>query len=420
MLLPKKPVVRIGWRTIAAVLLFFCAFFALIAGVSLSERPTVVDDNLFTKAYYSLGLFVMGGLDLGMPQGGPVVARYCLWFAYLGAPFVAASALIEAMFKALAPKHWQLRKIKNHIIIVGTGDLTMSYLKVLRSHHRRVPIVVIDNEIDSVRSDELKELYNVMTINGDITHDYFLLQLRIDKAVKILMMGNDNFQSYEAAHKIIQLAPQMANKVVIHCDNLRFMRAMAGSRVAALCHSFNSYHLAAAGLVKSHLIEHFHRTEPLDMVIIAGFGRFGQTIMEEVHKHALNEIESVAIIDLDAHRRVMVTDEQIDFDGEYERLIFEGNISNPTVWKQLRTKIDLTQCAPVIILGTGAEEENLRTAIWLRDKYPDAMIIARTNQDSKFAQEVGREYDITSFSMTDLIESNIPDNWVDIKPKNKN
>jgi Trk K+ transport system NAD-binding subunit len=414
MLLPQKPVVRIGWRTVAAVLLFLSAFFALVFGVSLSERPTVVDDNLFTKAYYSLGLFVMGGLDLGMPQGGPVVARYFLWFAYLGAPFIAASALIEALFKALAPKHWQLRKIKNHIIIVGTGSLTMSYLKVLRSHHRRVPIVVIDNDIDALRSEELKELYNVMTINGDITHDYFLLQLRIDKAVKILMMGDDNFQSYEAAHKIIQLAPQMAHKVVIHCDNLRFMRAMAGSRVAALCHSFNSYHLAAAGLVKSHLIEHFHHTEPLDMVIIAGFGRFGQTIMEEVHKHALDEIDSVAIIDLDAKRRVMVTDEQINFDGEYERLIFEGNISHPKVWTQLKTKIDLNQCAPVIILGTGAEEDNLRTAIWLRGKYPDAMIIARTNQESKFAREVGREYDITSFSMTELIESNIPEDWVKI------
>lgn len=415
MLLTQKAQVRVGWRTVAAVLLFFCGFWALLAGVGLSERPDAIGANWLTKAYYSLGLFVMGGLDLGMPVGGPDYARFMLWFAYLGAPFIAASALIEALFKALAPKYWQLRNIKRHLIIVGTNELTFSYLKVLRSKHPKVDIVVVDNEVDSVRIDELKQLFGVTVLIGDITHDYFLTKLRIQKAVKILMMGNDNFQSYEAAHKIIQVAPQMAPKVVIHCNNLRFMRGMSESRVAMLCHSFNSYHLAAAGLVKRHLLEHFHQTEPLDMVVIAGFGRFGQTILEELHKHAPNEMQTVAIIDIDAKRRVMIADEQFAFEGQYQREIFEGDISHPKVWKELRTQIDLTLCAPVIILGTGAEEENLRTAIWLRSKYPDAMIISRTNQESRFAREVGREHGITSFSMTELIESNIPDNWVDLE-----
>lgn len=414
MWLPKKSSVRLGWRSFAAVVVFFSGLFGLLVGVSLSERPDVVDANFLTKAYYALGLFVMGGLDVGMPTGGPAIGRYALWFAYLGAPFIAASALIEALFRALSNKHWQLRHIRNHIIIVGTGDLTMSYLKVLRRKHPKVPIVVIDNAIDSIRSDELKQLFNVIIVVGDVTHDYFLLQLRIQHAKRILMMGTDDFQSYEAAHKIIQLAPLVAEKVVIHCENLRFMRSMANSRVATMCHPFNSYHLAAAGLVKSHLIEHFHHTEPLDMVIIAGFGRFGQTIMEEVHKNALNEIDSVAIIDLDAKRRVLVADEQLSFDNEYKRDIFEGDISHPNVWHLLQEKIDLNRCAPVIILGTGAEEENLRTAIWLRTIYPEAMIIARTNQKSQFAREVGSVHGITSFSMTELIESNIPDNWVDL------
>lgn len=414
MLLTRNTQVRIGWRTLAAIAVFCCAFWGMLAGVSLSERPDIETSHWLTKAYYSLGLFVMGGLDVGMPTGGPDYARIMLWFAYIAAPFLAASALIEALFKALAPKYWQLRNIKRHFIIVGASEMTFSYLKVLRAKHPKVPIVVIDNEIDSVRIDELKQLFGVMLLIGDITHDYFLTKLRIGKAVKILMMGEDNFQSYEAAHKIIQLAPHMAPNVVIHCNNLRFMRGMAESRVAMLCHSFNSYHLAAAGLVRSHLLAHFQQTEPLDMVVIAGFGRFGQTILEELNKHAPDEIQSVAIIDMDASRRVMVTDEQLPYEGQYERMIFEGDISHPKVWKQLKTKFDLTQCAPVIILGTGAEEENLRTAIWLRTKYPDAMIISRTNQQSRFASEVGREHGITSFSMTELIEANIPDDWVDL------
>jgi hypothetical protein len=121
---------RLGWRSLVAVVLFFCAFSGLSLGVSLSERVDVVNAGIFTKAYYSVGLFVMGGLDIGMPIGGPDYARVLMWIAYIGSPFIAASALLEALFHAFAPKHWQLRRIKNHIIIVGTTDLTVSYLKV--------------------------------------------------------------------------------------------------------------------------------------------------------------------------------------------------------------------------------------------------------------------------------------------------
>ncbi|MFT5163612.1 MAG: FlaA1/EpsC-like NDP-sugar epimerase [Alteromonadaceae bacterium] len=405
---------RLGWRSLVAVVLFFCAFSGLSLGVSLSERVDVVNAGILTKAYYSVGLFVMGGLDIGMPIGGPDYARVLMWIAYIGSPFIAASALLEALFHAFAPKHWQLRRIKNHIIIVGTTDLTVSYLKVLRQKHPRIPIVVVDNSLDRVKEEELKQLFKVYILIGDITHDYFLNQLRISKAQKILMMGNDNFQSYEAAHKIIQYNPEMGPNMVMHCDDLRFMRSMESSRVAQLCHPFNSYHLAASGLVKNHLIGYFRQTKPRDLVVVAGFGRFGQTILEELQKHALKEIEGVAIIDVDAKRRIMVADEQVKYDGQYKRSVFEGDISHPRVWKQLQQKIDLNASSAVIILGTGAEQENLRTAIWLRSKYPEAMIIARTNQASRFAYEVGQEHGITSVSMTELIEENIPDLWVDL------
>ena len=51
---------RINWRWAAAVSLFLLAFVGLISGVSLSERPDVTGAGLLTKAYYSLGLFVVG------------------------------------------------------------------------------------------------------------------------------------------------------------------------------------------------------------------------------------------------------------------------------------------------------------------------------------------------------------------------
>ena len=51
---------RVGWRWGLALTFFTFAMIGLISGVSLSERPDVVGASLLTKAYYSLGLFVIG------------------------------------------------------------------------------------------------------------------------------------------------------------------------------------------------------------------------------------------------------------------------------------------------------------------------------------------------------------------------
>ena len=61
---------RTDWRWGAALALFLFAFGGFLFGVSLTERPAVTQAGLLTKAYYSLGLFVVGGLDIGTPTGG--------------------------------------------------------------------------------------------------------------------------------------------------------------------------------------------------------------------------------------------------------------------------------------------------------------------------------------------------------------
>ena len=45
---------------------------------------------------------------------------------------------------------------------------------------------------------------------------------------------------------------------------------MSNTRVANNCHCFNTYHLAASGLVRSHILEHFRETRAKDVVILRG------------------------------------------------------------------------------------------------------------------------------------------------------
>lgn len=383
-----------------------------MAGVSVSERPEVSPEQPLMLAYYSLSLFVVGGVDLGTPVGGPVWARGLVWLSYFGAPILAAWTLIQAILHSFAPQSWQLRRLRNHVIVVSSSELSLTYLRKLRSENKWVPVVVVCKHCDQSTADEIRESFNAPVVMGDVTHRFFLEQLRPQLARRILLLGDNSLRSFEAASHILELVPDIGKRLVIHCGRLRFLRAMSDTRVARECQTFNSYHLAASGLVRQHLVQHFMETKRKDAVILAGFGRFGQTIIEELQALALDEMRSMVIIDNDVKRRVMVADEQMKFAGNYRRELFEGDISHPEVWRQVWDTITVDSEDTVIVLGTGSEEENMRTALWLRKKAPRARIIARSSKHSQFASEVGRDNDITTVSITELVEANIPADWV--------
>lgn len=404
---------KFPWLSAGALLFFFCALIGFEMGVAVSERPELASSGILTKAYYSLSLFVVGGVDLGTPQGGPLIGQILVWTAYFGSPILAAWGLIGALLRALAPPSWQLKRLNNHIIVVGDGPLAISYLRVLREHNRKISVVVVSTSNEQLLSDELKQTFGAIVVSGDITHEFFLRELHVERARKILLLDNNSLRSYEAASVLINLVPGIAERVVIHCASLRFMRSMANTRVANSCHSFNTYHLAASGLVRSQMLHHFRETRSKDVVIMAGFGRFGQTILEELQKSAQGELETVIIIDIDAHRRVLVADEQIEFSGDYRRELYEGDIAHPEVWERVSQEANVEGDNTVFVLGTGREEENLRTALWLRRKYPGAMVIARSSKESLFAAEVGQEHNIVSISIAQLVEENIPRAWIE-------
>lgn len=355
---------------------------------------------------------MLGGVDLGTPTGGSEFGRALMWLAYFGAPILAASTLIDALLRALSPQRWQLRRLRNHILVVGANELTLSYLRVLRKHDLGTQVVVVSKQLEKSAAEELEQSFDATVIIGDITHEFFVKQLQLEHVKKILLLGNDSLRSYEAASNILSMFPGIGEKVVIHCGSLRFMRAMSTSQVANQCQTFNTYHLAALGLVHNHLLQHFEITEPRDVVILAGFGRFGQTILEELQDKASEELDTVVIVDKDAHRRVMVADEQMEFSGNYRRALFEGDISHPDVWRRLQSDANLEARDTVIVLGTGREEDNLRTALWLRNKFPRTKLIARSSKKSRFATEVAEEHDIVSISITQLVEENIPKDWL--------
>ena len=106
---------------------------------------------------------------------------------------------------------------------------------------------------------------------------------------------------------------------------------------------------------------------------------------------------------------------QIKFSENYRREQLEGDISNPQVWERVRNTVDIEGDNTVFVMGTGHEEQNLRTSLWLRRHYPGAMVISRSSKESLFAAEVGEEHNIINISIAELFEQNIPSSWIDIE-----
>ncbi|MFW6093974.1 MAG: NAD-binding protein [Pseudomonadota bacterium] len=410
----SRRISRPGWRWLAAVSLFGFALAGFASGVSLTEQPDVGEAGWLTIAYYSLGLFVFGGLDVGMPVGGPAAGRVLLWVAYFGSPLLTASAVIDALMKVMAPNRWRLRRLHNHVVIVGAGNLTLTFLRVLHRHRPGVDVVVVVSAVEATRRQELEQTFGVTVVLGDPTHDFVLRQLRLHRASRVVLLPDDNFEAFEAASKILRRYPGLKGRIILHSHNLRFLRTMQETSVGQRCICFNSYHLAAAGLVRDQLLQHFHRTRVEDVVVLAGFGRFGQTILEELRDAAAGEVSVVGIIDVDAERRVLVVHEQGYLEDGYRRVVVQGNVGHPEVWRKLGASVDLSRNEPTVILGTGAPTENLRAALWVKQQWPEALVFARTNDVSLFADELGAEHHIHSISITRLVEEHIPAHWLGV------
>lgn len=402
------------WRIIIPLLIFLFALTGFELGVSVTERPDVAQQGLLAKAYYSISLFVVGGVDLGTPIGGPSYARALLWIAYFAAPIYTASALISAVISVLSPRGWSLRRLRNHIVIVGNSPMAYSYLRVLRQKNPKIPAILICPNPEGALAEHMRAVFAVKVVAGDIRQAAFFDLIGFDRAVRILLLEENSQASYEAAAIVLNHNPELADRIILHCTRLRYMRAMEQTSVAQRCYTFNAYQLAAAGMVRHRMLQHFQETSSKDVVVVAGFGRFGQSVLEELYKVAVEEMDTLIVIDVDADRRVLVADEQRSKEIRHRRIILQGDISHPDVWDQARRAADLEGENTLFVLGTGREEENLRTALFLRRKYPLSTIIVRSNEASEFALQVGHEHNLVNVSITELLEQNIPGNWLGV------
>lgn len=396
------------WRALAFGAVWITGLAGFLSGAGVSER---VVSGVVESAYYALGLFVLGGLDLGTPVGGPLYGRALLWTAYFAAPLITASALIEAAARIISPLTLRIRPLSDHVVMGGAGRLTMLYVKKLRQRDRRRTIVVVERTPNHPSLAELRSAYRALILNGDITSDETLRRLRLRHAHRVMLLTGDDFANLDSAAKIVKLAPALSDRVVVHVANLGFMRDTAESSVARVCEIFNGHEFAAMHLVQTHLLQRFLSTPDRDLVVLAGFGRFGQTVLDQLQQHAGGRFCSVVIIDEFATRNARFFDQQVGFEGGYGRLVIDGDLLDAAIWERVDEEVRRHGGEPVVIMGSGNDGMNLHAALLVRRQYPLAYVIVRSFRASPFTADIAVESGLQAFSLADLIEAGMPDEW---------
>jgi voltage-gated potassium channel Kch len=398
------------WRMVAFAIVYLVAVAGFSIGVGVTERD-LVGTGLAEKAYYALGLFVLGGLDIGTPVGGPLVGRVMLWSAYFIAPVITVSALVEAALRLIGPLGMRVRRPSDHVVIGGAGRLALLYVRKLRAQDPRRTIVVVDSSPTHPYLRELRDTHRALIVHGDIASDQMLGGLRLDRAHRVLLLTGDDFANLDAAAKALTIAPGLSGRIVVHVSDLGFMRQTSGSSVARHCDVFNGHEFAATYLVQEHLLKRFRATPHSDLVVLAGFGRFGQTVLHQLQQNALGSFSRVVIIDGHSVRSVKGFADDPGFADGFERDVLDGDLRDPEVWSRVRNIVRSHGHSPVVILGSGDDGTNLHAALRVRFHDPDAYLVVRSYRTSPFTTEVANEAGAHEVNLAALIGSGMPQAW---------
>jgi hypothetical protein len=233
----------------------------------------------------------------------------------------------------------------------------------------------------------------------------------LHKASKFLLLSKNDEINFELASILLDHDPELGAKIVYHVSNLRFLRVLADSSVVKLCTTFNQFEMAATQLARETLIRQFKKTTYTDTVVLAGFGQFGKSILEELERHASGAFNRVAIIDLAAEQQALIADEEMVTERKYSRHIYMGDIDDPEIWQRLFSEVVIGNEEPVFVITTGDNKTNLRCAIWLRKRFQNALIISRTPAPSSFAQGICDQHDVVSVNTAELLQVSIPHAW---------
>ena len=296
-------------------------------------------------------------------------------------------------------------------MVIGCGHLAMLYLERLRRHNPRQPVLVVEKRPDKPNAEVAAVRYRAEVLYGDASNEAVLNSLRLQHADRVVLLTGNDFVNLDTAARICQKVPRLASSVLLHVGDTRLRKAVDKQDVLGGCTTFNSHERAASHLVQEKLLPHFHSTEARDIVVLAGFGRFGQTVLDHLQRLAEGRFGTVVLVDLDAEGRALEFQEQYGFRPGYTLERVDGDLRNPRTWRTIEPFFHETNRELVLVLGTDDAGSNILTALWLSQRFRQAYIVARCFYHSSFTEQLSRQGNFEIYSFADLLLASMESRW---------
>jgi hypothetical protein len=285
---------------------------------------------------------------------------------------------------------------------------------------------------------------DLLFVQGDIMDAAVRAKCVLSRAKGVAMLTDEDLLNLEAATVVIDQHPSLGEHVVVHLADISMKRILnqrlagpdtamfslaamkqragmkslddsdaighehAGIIPVAKNHVFNGHRIAARQLVISHLVPYFKSTPSKDVVVIAGFGRFGQTLLEIMQREAKGEFDTVVIVDPEADLKARVYQDQVGYDRSYGVHLVNGTMDDPQTWDEVESVVSGAESKmPVYLLASGEDADNLRRAMGLRERHPNGHIIVRCFQETAFTRRTSEKVGFSVFGMSALLEESL-------------
>ena len=420
---PRRSLLRTIVRLVIPVIgVLVISVLAFQNGVNVSDREDIPDDDLITQIYYSIGLFALGGMDLGMPTDGPAFWRAALVLTYFLAPALAAFTVIEGFSRLIWQRlvfHWPWR---NHIVVTGAGRVARAVVERLRHVFPKTSILVVEKEVTDAQMAHFRDMKRVHLISGDMTEPETNVAMRIDHAKCLFLITNDALANVETA---VQYKSSFSGRVglpmlvrVADLDLMERANAILGSQAWEPCVNI---HRSVAQKICRDSIDYMRETEGKETLVFTGFGRFSQTYLRQfILLRGVDQIDSMVIIDQDAElcwQRFLykLSEEQR---AKIEGIPVErktGLQEDPRLWHSVLNRQESGMRSGtklVVLLGTNDDQSNLKAAMRVREQKPDAYVMFRMFGASRFSQQVAQDMNLNLVDIQQELNQQIV-SWVD-------
>lgn len=411
------PAVRIA----GVFAVFVLALAAFLSGVTTSGVPELAGQSLLAWTYYAGGLFVFGGLDLGIPVGGPGPGRAALWFAYFLAPTITTTTAIDAALRMIRPQRGGATALEGHVVLVGAGQVGLAYLQAIREVEPMKPVLLVNRESGSANTAEAERLGEVEVMSADIQRPAALDMLGLERADRMIVVTDDDLVNLEGAWAANDRVPELP--IAVHVADLtllrpvnRMIRAQAGSRAGAAGPPlvFNTHRIGALHLYEQHLHAHFEETGYKDVLVIGGFGRFAQTILELLRVTAPDELERVVVVDAAASRMMRQFEADVPLDA-LNHIAIDGELEDPGTWANVDAALASVEADPVYLLASSNEVVNFRAAMLLRGRSDQTRIFARCFHRSRFAESLAGQGAFELLAFEDVLRNALTEHYEGLK-----